>query len=255
MDGHGVGWGARLRHGRWRQIARRLSIVVLSAIAIVGTWRAVSLTIAARSPIDAWLVLGGSIKREMYVADKLADPDAPNFGDPVPVRVGDDVPVLISAGSPLPCLWAVFSRTGANLDRVWIEACARSTFENFVYSLPILIDWNARHIKLTTSATHYPRAKWMARAAFGLRGLWVEFDTAPEVGVPGNRESPQKAILDVTRTVAWSIVAPVLPVRCDRVVNLARVDWSAWRAREFVCEHQGGVEPEDLPPPLGAPRD
>lgn len=262
----------------WRHpLIRRSLWVLVSAIAIVLTWRTVSLVSAARLPVDAWFVLGGSIKRELYIADQAAAMmrvEAESNGrsgmesnprSPTPYETGSDlqsssrssttadIPILISTGSKLPCLWAIFNRVGVNLDRVWVEECAESTFGNFVYSVPILASWNARHVKLTTSEAHYPRAKWMAQIAFGVRGIWVEFDPAPEMGVPANRESYGKTVLDLIRMMGESIVAPILPIHCDRLTNLAQVDWSQWRdqdANTLSCEHQAQILPEDLPPQI-----
>jgi uncharacterized SAM-binding protein YcdF (DUF218 family) len=246
---------------KWRQRIRRSLLVLVSAIAIVLTWRTVSLVMASRLPVDAWFILGGSIKREMYIADQAAvlmrlearsGGDSDGGSQPNMSTTGN-IPILISTGSKLPCIWAIFNRAGVDLDRVWVEECAKSTFGNFVYSVPILASWNARHVKLTTSATHYPRAQWMAQIAFGFRGIWVEFDPAPEIGVPANQESRRKTVLDLTRMIAESIVAPILPIRCDRLTNLAQVDWSQWRdrdAKSLSCEHQAQISPEELPPEI-----
>ena len=262
----------------WRHpLIRRSLLVLVSAIAIVLTWRTVSLVSAARLPVDAWFVLGGSIKREMYIADQAAammrgeaasngrsgahsntrSPTQSETGldlkSPPRLSAKADIPILISTGSKLPCIWAIFNRSGVDLDRVWVEECADSTFGNFVYSVPILASWNARHVKLTTSETHYPRAKWMAQIAFGVRGIWVEFDPAPEMGVPANRESYGKTVLDLIRMMGASIVAPILPIHCDRLTNLAQVNWSQWRGQDtntLSCEHQAHILPEDLPPQI-----
>ncbi|NJN62289.1 MAG: DUF218 domain-containing protein [Coleofasciculaceae cyanobacterium RL_1_1] len=262
----------------WRHpLIRRSLWVLVSAIAIALTWRTVALVSAARLPVDAWFVLGGSIQREMYIANQAAEvmrveAEANgrsgaqlNTRSPTPSETGSDlkssprssrnadIPILISTGSKLPCIWAIFNRAGVDLDRVWVEECAESTFGNFVYSVPILARWNARHVKLTTSEAHYPRAKWMAQIALGARGIWVEFDPAPEVGVPANRESYGKTVLDLIRMMGESIVAPILPIRCDRLTNLAQVDWSQWRDHDsntLSCEHQAQILPEELPPQI-----
>ncbi|TAF48802.1 MAG: YdcF family protein, partial [Oscillatoriales cyanobacterium] len=47
-----------------------MGLVLASLIIIVGIWRTVSLITASRQPVDAWFVLGGSIKREMYIAEQ-----------------------------------------------------------------------------------------------------------------------------------------------------------------------------------------
>lgn len=97
-----------------------------------------------RKPVDTFLVLGGSINREIYVA-KLA-------------TQYPDTPILISHGSDDPCIFLIFQREQAPMEKVLLEKCAESTFENFFFSLPTLNKWNAHKVKLITSATHLPRA-------------------------------------------------------------------------------------------------
>ncbi|TAF48886.1 MAG: hypothetical protein EAZ61_14970 [Oscillatoriales cyanobacterium] len=89
-----------------------------------------------------------------------------------------------------------------------------------------------------------------------MRGIWVEFDPAPELGVPANQESFHKTVLDLTRMLAESILAPILPIRCDRLTHLAQVDWVQWRDQNLKgtsgvsCEHQAQIQPQELPPAI-----
>ena len=70
-------------------------------------------------PSDAFLVLGGSINREIYAA-QLA-------------KVYPHTPILISHGSEEPCISLLFQRTNAPISQVWLENCAESTFDNFFF--------------------------------------------------------------------------------------------------------------------------
>ena len=70
----------------------------------------------AQQPADAVLVLGGSIRREIFMAESVAE--------------GNSLPVLISQGSQPPCIRILFDRISAPLDKVWLENCAESTFDN-----------------------------------------------------------------------------------------------------------------------------
>jgi hypothetical protein len=74
---------------------------------------------AQRPKAEAILMLGGSIRREMYLAEQVAQ--------------GLDTPILISQGSPDPCIKILFERAAAATDQVWLETCAQSTFDNFRY--------------------------------------------------------------------------------------------------------------------------
>lgn len=183
---------------------------------------------AAQGSVDAFLVLGGSVRREMHVADLL-----PQF---------PAAQVLISSGSQDPCIRLLFEQAQTPLNQVWLENCARSTFGNFYFSLPILKRWHVQKVRLVTSSTHLPRAKWMAQILLGAHGIWVEPDIVDETGVPGNQEQPLKTALDLSRTLIWAIASQVYTPSCSAVLPLTAVDLEAWRQRGFKCEHQADIE-------------
>ena len=189
---------------------------------------AVSLYLAAQSSVDGFLVLGGSIRREIYMAEQASQfPRAK---------------ILISAGSADPCIRIVFEQAAAPLDQTWLENCADSTFGNFYYSLPVLQRWHVRKIRLVTSPTHLPRAQWMAQIILGAHGIWVEPDIVEETGIPGNQESRLKTTLDVTRALGWAILSQIYHPNCDRLLPLSSVNLEDWRRQGFRCEHQAGID-------------
>lgn len=190
----------------------------------------VALQSAANRPVDAILVLGGSIKREIYVAE-LA-------------KQYPQTPVLISQGSQDPCIWLIFQRAKAPAQQVLLEKCARDTFGNFYFSLPILRRWQAHKVKVITSPTHLPRAQWLAQIILGSHGIWVEIDLAPETGIPGNRESPLKTGIDVIRSLIWAVISQFRePPACSDLTPLTDVDMQQWRTQGFTCEYQGHLTP------------
>ncbi|MGK7873534.1 MAG: YdcF family protein [Xenococcaceae cyanobacterium] len=187
----------------------------------------VKLHFNASKPVDAFFVLGGSIRREIYVA-QLA-------------KQHSETPILISQGSDDPCIWLIFQREKASLERVWLERCADSTFGNFFFGVPILQHWGVHKVQLITSPTHLPRAKWLAQILLGAHGIWVEPEIVKEQGVPGNRESALKTGLDITRSLFWALLSQVIQPPCSNVTKLVDVDMQTWREEGFRCEHQGGV--------------
>ena len=182
----------------------------------------------AKQSIDGFLVLGGSIKREIYVA-QLAK-QSPN------------IPILISHGSDDPCIFLIFQREQAPLNNVWLEKCAESTFGNFFFSLPILNSWNIHKVKLITSATHLPRAEWLAKILLGSHGIAIELDIAQETGVPGNRESVWKTGLDLTRSFFWVLGSQLIKPSCSQVHQLLDIDMQMWQDKGFACERQAELE-------------
>lgn len=217
---------------RWR---RGLGWLLILAIALWGSSLGTQLYRHGQQPADATLVLGGSIRREMVVADTVAQ--------------GSDLPVLISHGAQPPCTRLVFERVAAPLDQVWLETCAQSTFDNYRYSLPTLRQWGAQHVVVMTSPTHLPRAAWLARILLGSHGIWVEMQLVEEIGVPGNVEKPLKTVLDVGRSLGWAVISQFYQPACPNVFPLASVDLAEWNERGFTCEHQADL---DLPDGDGA---
>jgi uncharacterized SAM-binding protein YcdF (DUF218 family) len=183
-----------------------------------------NLLAASSQPTKAFLVLGGSIQREVHVAEL-----AKQF---------PDIPILISQGSQDPCVVNIFQEKAANLQNTWLEKCANSTFENFYYSLPILQRWNVNKIKLITSAKHLPRALWIGQIIFGAHGIWVEPEIVTEIGIPANYESWFKTGLDLGRSFVWAGLSHVIQPHCSDVRKLIDVDMEAWQKQEFRCEYR-----------------
>ena len=183
---------------------------------------------AANGPVDAILVLGGSISRETYVA-KLA-------------KDNPQIPILISSGSQDPCIKLIFEREIAPQDRVWLEKCANSTFSNFYFSIPILKQWGASKVKMITSPTHLPRAKWLAQILFAAQNIWVEVEPVREQGIPGNREYWLKTILDVGRGLIWATISQFYSPQCSATTEMTEVNLEDWCQRGFKCEYQGYVQ-------------
>jgi uncharacterized SAM-binding protein YcdF (DUF218 family) len=220
-----------------KQLQKRLQFLqklTFGLCVVLVSWlvfNTVAMISVSSKQADAFFVLGGSISREIYVAE-LA-------------KQYPQTPILISRGSPDPCIWMIFQRQAPELmENVWLEKCADSTFGNFYYSIPILRRWGVRKVKLITSPTHLPRAKWMAQILFGVHGIWVESDIVQEQGVPGNQESWLKTGLDVTRSLLWAGISPMIQPECAYVTRLTEVSMDFWQNRRFKCERQVGRSPQ-----------
>lgn len=212
---------------RWRFL-QKFAIGISLLVVVWLFFTTIAVLFASSKPVDAFFVLGGSIKREMYVAE-LA-------------QKYPQIPILISSGSKDPCIWLIFQRQVAPMENVWLEKCANSTFDNFYYGIPILRRWGVRKVKLITSETHLPRAKWMAQIILGAHRMWVEPDIIKEKGVPGNREYWWKTGLDVTRSIFWAGFSQFIQPRCSNVMQLSKVNLQQWQNRGFKCERQGNLK-------------
>lgn len=229
MDHHLFGQLSRslrpvLHHRRWLWLLLLIVTVWLSSL---GT----QLYRHAQQPTDGILVLGGSIRREIVVADALAQ--------------GSPLPVLISHGAQPPCTRLVFERVAAPIDQVWLETCAASTFDNYRYSLPTLKQWQVQHVAVVTSPTHVPRAAWLARILLGSHGIWVEMQLVEEIGTPANVENPWKTVIDVGRSLGWAILSQFYQPICQTVFPLSSVDLAEWTTKGFKCEHQADIQLPD----------
>lgn len=196
--------------------------IFLSCWLLINT---LTLRLATSGSVDAFFVLGGSIRREVYIG-----------------QVAKQYPqtrILISQGSPDPCIWRIFQQEHAPMQQVFLEKCAHSTFDNFYYGLPILRHWKVHKVQLITSPSHLPRAMWLAQIILGSHGIWVEPKIVQEQGIPGNRESFFKTGLDLTRSLVWAILSHIIQPKCSTVVRLADIDMQSWQRQGFSCEHQG----------------
>lgn len=194
---------------------------------LLGAWlifTTITLVFASSQPVDAFFVLGGSIRRETYVAQQA--------------KQYPQTPILISHGSPDPCIWLIFQAELAGLQNVWLENCANSTFENFYYGIPILRRWGVHKVMLITSPSHLPRAKWMAQILLGAHGIWVEPDIVEEQSASGNQEFFIKTGLDIARSLLWAVFSQVIQPKCPKLIPLAAVDIDAWNNSGFVCQEQ-----------------
>lgn len=191
----------------------------------------VKLPLNIHHSVDGFLVLGGSVQREIYVAELAAR--------------NPQIPILISQGSRDPCILLIFQRQNTSIEKVLLEKCADSTFGNFFFSLPILKKWDVHKVKLITSATHLPRAKWLGEIILGANGIALEIDLANEKGKPGNHESPVKTTLDITRSLLWALASQIINPPCYRLTPLSQVDLSSWREKGYKCEKQANLESVD----------
>lgn len=215
-----------------RKLLKRLALLPVIILAI-STFSLGGNLLKARhnasQPVNAYLVLGGSIMREIYVAQL--------------VQFNPSIPVIISQGSEAPCIFLIFQRERSPIDNVWLENCANSTFTNFVFSTPILKQWGIKKVGLITSETHLPRASLLSKIILNSQGMAVDVIAIEEQrGISANVESKIKTIVDVTRSLGWAFVAQFVSLPCFNVTKLTEVDLSYWYTKGFSCEHRAQLK-------------
>ncbi|MDJ0599389.1 MAG: YdcF family protein [Crocosphaera sp.] len=213
---------------RWKKRFKLIFVFLVGLILASLAFNVfIRLPINSNHTVDGVLVLGGSIQREIYAA-QIAYQYREN-------------PIILSQGSKPPCIKLIFQRAQAPMDNVWVEQCANSTFDNFFFCTPLLQRHGVHKVKVITSNSHLPRAKWLAQIHLGAKGIAVEVDTPKETGVPGNEESDFKTFLDITRSLMWAVVSQVIQPPCFNVTSLEAVNLAEWYDKGFSCENQGGV--------------
>ncbi len=210
------------------QLTLFLIIVFLSIIGFSMTHHIIQAQRNSFQPVDAYLVLGGSITREIHGAQLIKN--------------NPNIPIIISQGSKDPCILLIFQKIEAKMDNVWLEKCADSTFDNFLFSVPIMKKSGVKKVQVITSNTHFPRAKIMAKVSFISQGIAVKIDGVEEVdGIPANYENNIKTLLDVTRTILWSLVSQFYQFSCNEVIKLSDIDLESWNQTGFNCERRGNL--------------
>ncbi|WP_107668064.1 YdcF family protein [Cyanothece sp. BG0011] len=220
----------RLKKKKWKKRFKLFFILLIGFILSSLVFNVfIRLPINTNHSVDGILVLGGSIRREIYAAQIASQYEY------------QEVPLIVSQGSKPPCIKLIFQREQARMDKVWIEQCAYSTFDNFFFSVPLLQKHGVHKVKVITSQSHLPRAKWLSYIHLGAKGIAVEVDTPKEKGVPGNHESDLKTFLDVTRSLMWAGVSQIIQPPCFEVTPLEAVNLTEWYEKGFNCEYQGGL--------------
>ena len=182
------------------------------------------LVYASFQPVDALLVLGGTPIRERYAAQiEKSHPERR---------------VLISGGSENPCIWLMFDKAGAPKENVWMERCSQNTFENFLYSLPILKSWHVHNVLLLTEEPQSQRAFPMAQVLLGLNGIFVELETVPNSGGEPLTRAPW---MDVALAFAWLIPSQVYGPTCAELTHLSDVNMKDALEKGFYCAPQAEV--------------
>lgn len=181
---------------------------ILAVVLVAGIWlliNTISVVINSQAKEDSIVVLGGSVGREVYAA--------------VLARQNPDRLTIVSGGEPPACTRKIFANVGAPVDKVVLDRSARTTFENFTYSLPILKRYHSKKVGIITSEGHEQRAVWMARIFLWSNGIAVDNKILPgEYSQSGHNEEPFKTALDVIRSIAWAPITNIFAPGGDVVM-------------------------------------
>ncbi len=207
--------------------ARRTALIFTCACLVFSAafviFKVIDLANAETKAADCVLVLGGSPTRDIFAA-KLAKER--------PARK-----ILIS-GSADPCTWLVFDKAGAPKENVFVEHCSQNTFENFIYSTPILKRWGVRKVLLVTDEPQVKRALPMAKLMLGSKGIAVQLERSPN----GGGEGPRYPIfLEEMAAMCWAVVGQIVEPECNDVSRLSEVDMKSWYKKGFTCQQQADV--------------
>jgi uncharacterized SAM-binding protein YcdF (DUF218 family) len=196
-------------HQTFQSLWQRFLMGLLIAMVLYALQGGLRLWFYSTQPLDGVLVLGGSPRRELYVA---------KYASALPH------PIIVSGGSPAACIQFFFTRFEMSQGDVWVEPCATSTFENYLFTIPFLETHQVHHVLVITSGDHRLRAERLGRIMLGFRGIAMTIRSVEEVGSPGNHETRLKMILDPLRGFLWGLFSSVLPAKsCPYIQALEQI--------------------------------
>ena len=173
----------------------------IACLLLCGCWfgsRFVLVFLNESQPMDCVLVLGGDPSREVFAAAL--------------VKRNANLNVIVSGGSPAVHVRKIFVAADVSLNRVILDRSAKSTFENFLYSLPLLKRVQAHKVGIVTSEGNQERALSMARILLWFNGMSVQNEVLPfAFAEQGHNESTWKTCLDIVRALLY---APISTLYC-----------------------------------------
>jgi uncharacterized SAM-binding protein YcdF (DUF218 family) len=167
----------------------RKRTVGLVALLTVGGWLGFRHIKAWLTPVQAIVVLGGSLDRESFAAQLAIE--------------HPQLPVWVSSGSnPEYADWLYFEKSGLDPNRVHLDYRAVDTVTNFTTLVNDLKANNIEKVYLVTSSYHMRRAQWIGEIVLGSRGISLE-----PVVVPSDKPSEPlgKALRDGARAAMWVV--------------------------------------------------
>lgn len=132
------------------------------------------------------------------------------------VKTGSVSRILISGagagGDSAVYLAAVAVNAGVSPGSIVVEGWARSTFENIVYSAPILETLGARRVVLVTSRRHARRAALIAEHHLG--GMEIRVEVVPDSGEGAHLAAAlsESAKLIVSAVRGWASLASLVRI-------------------------------------------
>lgn len=137
---------------------------------------------------QAILTLGGGIQREIYTAA---------FAKPRP-----QLDIWVSTGQEEAKVRAIFTKSGIDNRRVYLDYQAVDTVTNFTSLVHEFKSRNLHHLYLITSNYHMPRARAIATIVLGSQRIAITPVEIPSIRPP---EPTWKQYRDISRALLWLI--------------------------------------------------
>lgn len=176
---------------------------------------------------DAYLLLGGDINLEIYAAQLALE--------------GNRVPIIISGGEPPGCEYKLYTLMSAPMEKIFLERRSHSTFDNYMYSVPILKAWGVKKATIITSSNRLPRAYLLAQLHLRSQGICPEPDILNLGYLSAKQEYPLKTFLDILRSIPFCLIRQIVPI-APKYEALQNIDLKYWQTRKYSCNQL----PKDL---------
>lgn len=178
-------------------------------------------------PRDAYLLLGGDVHLEIYAAQLALK--------------GNRAPIIVSGGDLPPCEYKLYTLMSAPMKKVFLEQRSHSTFDNYMYSVPILKAWGAKKVTIITSSNRLPRAYLLAQLHLRSQGISPEEDILNLGALAAKPEYPIMTFLDILRSIPFCLIRQIVPI-IPKYEALEDIDLEYWQTHEYSCNQL----PKDL---------
>jgi hypothetical protein len=120
------------------------------------------------------------------------------------------------------------------MEKIFLERRSRSTFDNFMYSVPILKAWGVKKATIITASNRLPRAYLLAQLHLRSQGISPDMDILDLGYLAAKQEYPLKTFLDTLRSIPFCLIRQVVPLY-PKYEALPNIDLKYWQTRIYSC--------------------
>ncbi len=196
----------------WVVASRLVSVVLFLFVVLplMGLSLANTLLVTRQKPhkADAIVVLGGENTSRAEQSAAL-------------YKRGYATRILVTGKNEDKLIVKSLVAAGVPKEAVWVEPAATSTFENALFSVPILKQWKVKTVLLVTSCFHSRRATAVFRSNTGtIEFFSVPADNVPVAEVIKNRWLRERVLMEYVKIIGYWFKYGISPFNDFAVTSL-----------------------------------